>query len=244
MADGVTLRLFRGGLHPCPYLPDRTAASIFLDPNAALTPALYGRLLDHGFRRSGEHVYRPDCPQCAACCAARLPVDAFRPRRGQRRTWAGAGAGLAIAPKEAVFRAEHYALYRRYLAARHADGPMAEGGPEDYEAFLTSRWCETVFVELRLDGRLLAVAVTDVVPAGLSAVYTYFEPEYASRGPGVLAILAQVELARRWRLPWLYLGYWIGACPKMRYKIDYRPVELLIDGDWRRYGAGEAPPAE
>lgn len=244
MADSVTLRLLRGGLHPCPYLPDRAAASIFLDPKAALTPALYGRLLDHGYRRSSEHVYRPDCPKCAACRAARVPVEIFRPRRGQRRTWARAGTRLAIAPKEAGFRAEHYALYRRYLAARHAEGPMADGGPEDYEAFLISSWCETVFVELRLDGRLLAVAVTDVVPAGLSAVYTFFEPTEASLGPGVLAILAQVELARRWHLPWLYLGYWIGACPKMRYKTDYRPVDLLIDGDWRRYGAGEALPAE
>jgi arginine-tRNA-protein transferase len=244
MPDGVTLRLFRGGQHPCPYLTDRAAASIFLDPNAAMTPALYGRLLDHGFRRSGEHVYRPDCPQCAACRAARLPVDAFRPRRGQRRTWAKAGAGLRIEPKKAVFQTEHYALYRRYLAARHADGPMAEGGPGDYEDFLTSRWCETAFVELRLDGRLLAVAVTDVVPNGLSAVYTFFEPDDARLGPGSLAILAQIDLARRWRLPWLYLGYWIGACPKMRYKTDYRPVELLIGGEWHRFGAGEATPAE
>jgi arginine-tRNA-protein transferase len=244
MANGTSIRLYRGGQHPCPYLPGRTAASIFLDPAVLPTPTLYGRLLAHGFRRSGEHVYRPACAACAACRAARLPVEQFVPRRGQRRTWRAAAGRLSIVPVEPAFREEHYALYARYLAARHGEGPMADGGPEDYRAFLGARWCDTAFVELRLDGRLCAVAVTDVVPDGLSAVYTFFDPDDARVGPGVLAILAQVDLARRWRLPWLYLGYWIGACAKMKYKANYRPVELLVDEDWRAFAAGEPLPPE
>jgi arginine-tRNA-protein transferase len=119
---------------------------------------------------------------------------------------------------------------------------MVAGDREDYRRFLFTDWCETRRVELRIDRRLLAVAVTDVVPCALSAVYTFFDPAQAQRSPGVLAILAQIELARHWRLAHVYLGYWIGDCQKMRYKADYRPLEILVDGAWRRVESGEPMP--
>lgn len=236
------ITLYRGTEHACPYLTGRTAASAFVDPSLTLSPAIYARLLGHGFRRSGPHVYRPRCPECAACRPVRIPADAFRPRRSQQRAWRASGAALSIAPRPAVFDERHFDLYQRYLESRHADGGMTGGGADDYRRFLFAEWGQTLCVELRLDQRLLGVAVTDVVPGALSAVYTFFEPEETARSPGVLAILAQVELARRWRLPHLYLGYWIADCAKMRYKADYRPLEVLVDDGWRRVGPAEPMP--
>lgn len=239
---GRGIALYRGTDQACPYLAGRTAASAFVDPALSLTPAIYARLLAHGFRRSGSFVYRPLCPDCAECRALRIPVDAFRPRRSQRRAWRAAAPGLDVDPRPAAFDDQHFALYRRYLAARHPDGEMAGGGADDYCRFLLTDWGETVCVELRSDGQLLGVAVTDVVPGALSAVYTFFDPSQQARSPGVLAILAQVELARRWNLRHLYLGYWIADCRKMRYKSDYRPLEVLVDAAWRRVGPGEPMP--
>jgi len=172
----------------------------------------------------------------------RIPVAAFRRRRSQRRAWEGSSQGLEVTARPASWDAHHFALYQRYLATRHPDGEMAGSDPEDYRRFLFADWCETRCVELRIDRRLLAVAVTDVVPGALSAVYTFFDPAEAPRSPGVLAILAQIELARHWRLAHVYLGYWIGDCQKMRYKGDYRPLEVLVDGAWRRVEAGEPMP--
>jgi len=236
--------LFRSADHPCPYLPDETSASAFVDPALELSPPLYGRLLEHGFRRSGVHVYRPACPGCGACRAVRIPVADFRPRRSQQRAWRASAAGLSLVPRRGEFVEEHYALYTRYLAARHPEGGMAGGDVQDYERFAFADWCDSLCIELRLRGRLLAVAITDQVPNALSAVYTCFDPDESGRSPGVLAILAQIELARRWGLAHLYLGYWIGDCQKMAYKSEYRPLEVLGGAGWQPVGRGERmPPA-
>ncbi|HEC16183.1 MAG TPA: arginyltransferase, partial [Sedimenticola sp.] len=53
--------------------------------------------------------------------------------------------------------------------------------------------------------------------------------------PGVLAILWQIQAARRLGLPWLYLGYWVPGCKKMSYKAQYRPLQLFSQGQWQEF---------
>jgi len=74
----------------------------------------------------------------------------------------------------------------------------------------------------------------DVMLDGLSAIYTFFDPDEQARGLGRYAILWQIETARSVGLPYLYLGYWIRNCGKMAYKSDYRPLELLLENRWQR----------
>jgi arginine-tRNA-protein transferase len=195
--------------------------------------ATYSELLHYGFRRSGRMVYAPRCEACNQCVSVRIPVDDFSPRRGQRRVLRH-NADIEIREHPARFKPEHYALYRRYTAVRHQDGEMANASPEDYIRFLRANWCDTVFLEFLLDGRLVAVAVTDVPADGLSAVYTFFEPDLSSRSLGNLAILSQIAHARGLGLPYLYLGYWIEASPKMAYKTNFRPIERWRSGRWER----------
>ncbi|RMD79525.1 MAG: arginyltransferase [Gammaproteobacteria bacterium] len=241
-AAETRLELLHTPPHPCDYLPGREAVmQVLVPPLGAVGPFLYEALLARGFRRSGPHVYRPGCPGCRACLPARIPVDRFRPDRAQRRNLRR-NAGLRWQAAPGRPSEEHFALYRRYLAARHPGGGMDEPSFEAYRDFLFAAWLPTVCYELRLGGRLLAVAVTDRLPASLSAVYTFYEPEEASRGLGVHALLRQVAEARRLGLRWLYLGYWIRECPKMSYKGRYRPLEVLQGGRWRLLGPGEAPP--
>jgi len=132
-----------------------------------------------------------------------------------------------------AFIQEHYALYRRYIATRHAGGGMDMDIPERFMEFLSSGWCESEFVEFRDGERLVAVAVMDVLGQGLSAVYTFFDPELAPRSLGTYAILWQIEEARRRGLPYVYLGYWIRELSKMAYKARFRPLELFRDGQWQ-----------
>lgn len=227
--------------HPCGYLSARSAVTVFADPSAPMDMATYGRLIDYGFRRSGEHVYVPRCPNCQSCMPARLPVAEFHPDRAQRRTLRdnqradGAVTAHILKPG---FRQEHFELYRRYIATRHPGGGMDDPNPAKYLEFLTCDWCETLFVEFRLAEKLLAVTVLDVLPQGLSAVYTFFDPEQAHRSPGRYALLWSIGEAKRRGLAWVYLGYWIDGCRKMQYKQDYRPIELLMNGRWRRFDTG------
>jgi len=128
---------------------------------------------------------------------------------------------------------EHVRLYQKYMTLRHPDSPMAHYQLDECRQFMQADWCNTQFLEFRLKQKLLAVSVTDHVPGSLSAVYTYFDPSHDERAPGVYAILKQIELARQLALDWLYLGFWIADCGKMRYKANYLPLELRIDGGWQ-----------
>ena len=232
--DSQRLMYFMTAPQECAYLPERTTVQRLADPYQPLTTTIYSQLMARGFRRSGCYIYRPDCPGCNACVPARLGVDAFRPDRSQRRNWRLNQDLLweVHAPYESD---ELRDLYQRYLAHRHPGGGMDEPGEEGFLHFLTCRWYETRFLELREPGgRLLGVAITDILDNALSAVYTFFEPELPKRGLGTYAVLAQLELTRTMGLEYLYLGYWIRELPKMAYKARFRPLEIRRDGRWQR----------
>lgn len=220
------VRLFQTLPHACGYFPARTAQNLVLDPAAPHMPKLYALSLARGFRRAGGHVYHPHCPRCHACEPCRIDVAAFRPDRSQRRNLAMNG-DIAMAECEPGLTDERQALYASYLRTRHPGGGMDEASAEDFSHFLTAPWSPTVFLEFRLAGRLVAVAVTDVCETGLSAVYTFFDPGMPKRGLGTCAILRQLELARTHGLPHLYLGYWIANHPKMGYKSRFNGVQVL-----------------
>lgn len=235
------LALYLTAEHPCSYLDGLKARTLFVDPLARMDSATYQALVEQGFRRSGAHVYRPACRGCARCVPVRIPVDAFQPDRSQRRNWARNVGAFRLADTPAQFNPAHFDLYLRYLASRHPDGSMADDtSVESYRRFLVDPWGgETRFLELHLNGRLAGVAVTDLLPNGLSAVYTFFDPDLSGRAPGTFAVLAQVETARQLGLPFLYLGYWIGAARKMAYKERFRPIETWDGRQWHRAAHGE-----
>ena len=231
----IRLPLIVTPVHECGYLSERSARTAFVDPSAPKNPELLSLLSGHGFRRSGAQIYRPLCPQCQACVALRIPVREFRPRRQQRRVWRH-NQDLEVIEQDDRFREEHYHLYRRYVAMRHPGGSMDGATTGEYHSFLRGTWAETVFFEIRLGPRLLAVAVSDRLLDALSAVYTFYDPEFEARSLGTYCILWQIEAARRAGHEWLYLGYWIAECRKMRYKEHFRPHERFIHGAWVRSG--------
>lgn len=235
------LAFFTSPEHECSYLPKRRAGTLFVDPRAELDARIYTQLIGFGFRRSGNYVYRPRCASCAACVSVRIPVDEYRPRRNERRTW-NRNQDIVASAAPPSFQEEHYQLYLRYVRARHPGGGMEDPEPEQYMEFLSSSWGQTIFYEYRIDEILVGLAVVDHLEDAISAVYTFFEPESTRRRLGVYAVLWEIELARRLGLSWLYLGYWIADCDKMSYKDRYRPLEAYVNGRWLRYERGEPMP--
>lgn len=226
------LLFYASAPHPCSYLEGRDAVTLFADPEAKMDTALYSALSELGFRRSGEYVYAPRCPTCSACLPARIPVSQFHPNRSQRRSWKK-NSDLSTTVLPAEFRQEHFALYQGYVNSRHPDGSMAAPDAEQYNRFFTSSWCDTRFVEFSDQTGVVAVLVMDLLANGLSAVYTFFDPEAAQRGVGTHAVLWLVEEARLRGLSYVYLGYLIHESPKMAYKANYRPLEVFRSGVWQ-----------
>jgi arginine-tRNA-protein transferase len=226
------LQLYITAQSPCGYFDERMSSNLVPDPDLHLNMAIYNQLIQHGFRRSGTHCYRPHCKDCQACIACRIPVQDFIANRSQKRCLS-TNSALTQTVVEAHFSDEYFELYRRYLNARHRDGSMADPGENDFKQFLYCDWSETRFIEFRLDKKLIAVAVSDVVSDGLSAVYSFFDPEMAKRSLGTFCVLKQIEYAREQELDYVYLGYWIEKHPKMHYKSSFKPLQVYQNEQWQ-----------
>lgn len=225
------VKLYATHEHPCSYLRGRHATTVFVDPDAPIDKHLYSELSDFGFRRSGRHIYKPHCRSCQACIPVRIPVANFHWKRNYRRNLQR-NADLEQRVRRALTLELHYPLYERYINARHADGDMYPPSREQFTEFLSAEWQTTEYLEYWLGSRLMGVSVTDRLEQGLSAIYTFYEPDEGARGLGTFAILQQILTAQRDGLPYVYLGYWIRDCDKMRYKQAFRPIELYMGNRW------------
>lgn len=226
-----SVRLFRTSPHPCSYKADQRAATVFVDPDLVIDKSLNSKLSELGYRRSGAHLYRPDCEFCSACISCRIPVDDFSFKRSHRKIWNN-NQDLEVVERNDLTCDASFRLYEQYINTRHADGDMFPATPEQFEAFIKTKTVDTRFFLFYQGERLLAVSVTDLLKQGLSAVYTFFDPADSSRSLGIHAILHQIKMAKDLRLPYVFLGYWIKNCQKMEYKSKFRPLEMLVDGNW------------
>ena len=232
ISETATPRRFLLASHQCLYFSDREARTQLLHPYEPRSPEYYATLARAGVRRSGPDIYRPRCDACQACVPTRVAVDRFRWGRRFRRVLKK-NADLSVGARAAEVDAACFDLYARYIHGRHRDGEMYPPSRRQLDHIARSDWAGTFFLNAWLGDRLVATAVTDTHAHGLSAIYTFFDPDLADRSLGVFAILKQVEECRRRGLPYLYLGFWIAESPKMRYKIDYQPLQLLVGGRWR-----------
>lgn len=240
--------------YSCNYLHGQSACSQVIEPQG-MNARMYGELVKRGFRRTGQFVYRPCCAACKACVSVRVNVNAFLPNRAQKRVQRAHNTLLAsIAPF--TDSPEHYHLYQRYQAARHADSEKSEvdeaGNTEGvsnakdtdwerqerYKAFLLQSPVDSRLIEFRepsitaAPGALRMVTLMDIVGDGLSCVYTFYDPDVERASFGTYSILWHIHQAKRLQLPYVYLGYWVNESEKMAYKVNFQPLEGFVDGQW------------
>ncbi|WP_125257225.1 arginyltransferase [Brevundimonas fluminis] len=231
------LRFYMTATAPCPYLPGRTERKVFANLPFSDGAWVNDELTQAGFRRSQNIAYRPACDACDACVSVRIPLNRFDMSRNRARTLRR-NADLVRHFVEAEATVEQFDLLRRYLTARHPTGGMSDMGWLDYVAMVEDTAVRTHLVEYRLPsldggpGRLMGVALTDVLSDGLSMVYSFFDPSEEKRGLGVFAVLDHVVQARNLGLPFVYLGYWVEGSRTMDYKARFRPLEALTRFGW------------
>ena len=229
---------------PCPYLPGREERKVFTHIVGKRAREVNEVLTQGGFRRSQTIAYRPACEACRSCVSIRVLVGEFRPS-GNMRKLVRANRDLVgeVVPNRPS--GDQYALFRRYLDARHGDGGMMDMSVLDYAMMVEDSHVETRIVEYRrrgpdtaINGRgqgpLVALSLTDILADGLSMVYSFFDPDLADRSLGSFMILDHMARARAEGMPFLYLGYWVEGSRKMEYKARFRPQQRLMPSGWVR----------
>lgn len=140
-----------------------------------------------------------------------------------------------------TFTEEKYAIFENYQRTVHHE-PPAKISRDGFKRFLCNspirrgimpgedgkvRKLGSYHQCYRLDGKLVAIGVLDLLPQCVSAVYFLYHDSIHSHSPGKLGALREIALAIEGGYRWWYSGYYIHSCPKMRYKIDYSPQYVL-----------------
>ena len=215
----------------CSYLPDRQEQLlVILDPSC-YSSNKFESLLALGFRRSGNQIYRPHCPICSACSSVRVLADEFMPTKSQKRKLNKAKNRFEVKYSQ-VEREQYYPLYSKYISLRHQDGSMYPPDKSQFHSFLFCSWLTITFIELWDQENLVAVAVTDCMDNAISAIYTFFDPDYEHFSLGTVMILQQLKFAKQQRKQFVYLGYQIDECDKMNYKTQFLPAQKQCNDQW------------
>ncbi len=215
----------------CSYLPNRQEQLlVILDPICYSTDK-FESLLGLGFRRSGNQIYRPHCPICSACSSVRVLAQDFMPSKSQKRKLNKAKTRFEV-KYSTQERPEYYPLYSKYITMRHQDGSMYPPEKEQFQSFLLCSWLKITFIELWHQDTLVAVAVTDCMNSAISAIYTFFDPDFEHYSLGSVMILEQLKFAKEQNKQYVYLGYQIDECDKMKYKNQFLPAQKQLNDEW------------
>lgn len=218
----------------CPYLDFRMEQRIAADIESH--PETHDNLARAGFRRVENWVYKPVCAGCQGCVPIRIASGdvnngGITISRNQRRV-INRNRDLERNVVKNNSTEEHYELFRKYLNSRHDDGQMADMDFSSYSAMVSSSPIETRLLEYRYMGEVIGVMMIDVQDDGLSAVYSFFDPDASERSLGTYMVLDCAALAFEMGLPFVYLGYYVQDSRKMNYKARFTPAEHLINGQW------------
>ena len=218
--------------YSCGYIDGQDAQSIVATPYKNVNNKNFNSLVLNGFRRSGQYVYKPNCKDCSACIPIRLLVSNFNLSRSQKRVKKCLG-NLSVKLLPLTFNEEHYNLYVEYQKKRHPSNTESEDSKADYNDFLVRSNVNSKLVEFRLNNQLKIVSIIDIIDDGISAVYTFYDCSDEKLSLGTMSIIWLLELCKKENLSFLYLGYWINESQKMKYKTNFKPYELMIEGVWQ-----------
>jgi len=216
----------------CSYIDKMDAKSLVVTPYKSINQNTFQDLIEKGFRRSGQYIYKPSCKSCTACIPIRLPVQKFLFSKTQKRIYKK-HEYFKVQEVPLTFKQKHFDLYLKYQNKRHSYINNDQNNLDDYNDFLIKSNVKSKLIEF-WDGDLLKiVSIVDIVSDGISAVYTFYDPDDEKVSYGTYSIIWLINWCKAQQLKYMYLGYWIGECNKMKYKTNFKPYELYIKGYWQ-----------
>ncbi len=219
-------------LQPCPYIDGVTARMPLRLPVGPVTGQVTDRLLDMGFRRSGDFVYQTQCPTCNQCRPTRVEVARLRITKSMRRVLSRGNRQLRCQWQTPEVDHRRLQLFNEHRSQRGLSNDGNEIDLDSYRSFLVDTCCATRELAIYLDGELVGVSIVDLGDESLSAVYTHFSQDVSRLCPGTFAILKQFEFARQTQRRYVYLGMYVAENKHLNYKARFMPQQRLIDGEW------------
>ena len=191
----------------------------------------YQNMIEHGWRRFGKLFFLPICAGCHACLSVRIPVNRFVLSRSQKRVLAQNRETRLVVRRPSLTES-HMEIYQKFQEHRHHTRGWSledtvSGQNEYYQAFVSGYYEYGYEFAYYHQNRLVAVALTDILDSGLSAVYCYYDPDYRHLSLGTFSVLQQITFAREHNREYLYLGYWVEENRSLTYKSRFQPLEVL-----------------
>ncbi|TWU33387.1 arginyltransferase [Novipirellula artificiosorum] len=234
--DECRLVVIQDQTQPCPYREGVVARMPLRLPIGNVTPEIMDKMLAMGFRRSGDFVYRTECPECRECQPTRVKVAEFEWTRSLRRVLKRGDRDLNCRwghPSVDSNRVEMFNDHRQVRSLGGFDEPVDQDG---YRAFLCNTCCDTRELAIYRGEKLVALSIVDVGRESTSAVYTHFRPEESVYSLGTYAVLKQIQWANETDRPFVYLGMFVAENRHLNYKARYRHQQRFVAEQWGDVG--------
>ncbi|KAI9770793.1 MAG: Arginyl-tRNA--protein transferase 1 [Geoglossum simile] len=187
---------------------------------------LYPRSKEEKAKRRNEFDLYGSVHECEYPCLKTPPEPAHR-------------FGVTLEPS--TFTEEKYQVFENYQRLVHHE-PPSKISRRGFMRFLCDSPLKNTVIRTtnqqernlgsyhqcyRLDGRLVAVGVLDLLPQCVSSVYFLYHEDVSEWDFGKLSALRETSLAIEGLYRYYYMGFYIHSCAKMRYKGDYHPQYIL-----------------
>jgi arginine-tRNA-protein transferase len=214
----------------CAYFGDRPTITKYWHLEEC-SPTEYQGLLEHGWRRFGKLHFTPICEHCNECRSIRICVDKFKFSKSQKRV-ISKNKKTKIVIQQPTFDEDKLALYNKYHKKMNEKKewkfrPIDE---KNYRASYVEGYGTFGYEFLYYDDeKLIGVAFVDILSTAMSAIYCFYDHDYAHLSIGKFSILTQIRVAKHHHIPYIYMGYWMKDHYSMGYKEAYQPFEVLKD---------------
>jgi len=224
---------------------DGNSEELVIRPQS-MTPFQYQELINNGwYRRGGVKMFRLRCNHNVHCCdwETRVSVKDFdhRSHKSYKRVMKKMPMDrLTVETKPTHFDRDAFDLYNDYHVTRHdkprkseysycehiVNTPIANQSVDGFDY-------GTYHQLYKLDGKLVAIGIIDIVPTGIVSIYMWYSvsKEVLKLSFGVYSALKEIEFVRKLsernpNMKYYYLQGWNGNNKKLSYKANYEPEEF------------------
>ncbi len=187
------------------------------------------KLIQRGWRRFGCYYFYPICNGCNECKSLRIDIENFTLNSSQKKALKR-NKDTKIVVQKPSYSKFHIDLYNRYHRFKsdkdewlHRDISINEY-KENFVYGASNFGKEVLYIR---DDKLVGVDLIDILDDGISSIYFFYDPDYLYHSLGTYSLLYQIQLARKMKLRWIYLGYWVDGCKAFAYKPNFKPLEVL-----------------